>query len=134
MTVEEIIFKIKFLGLEGLEVLTKFSTNEIRSIYNGIGPDNFPEWLRKIITESAGIFEPAALIHDLRFSIGGTDEDYQKANDEFERNAKTLVKHKYSWWNYKRYIWLNKARRWANYCRIFGKVAWNEKKVDTSQY
>lgn len=129
MTIPEMIDKAKLLKLEGVEVFSNFSWKEMKHIYNGIGPDAFPDWLRDIVTESAGLFEPAALIHDLQFEVGGTETDFDKANDMFERNCKALVKDYYGWYNPMRYLWLNKARRWANYCRMFGRDSFNFKEA-----
>ena len=120
MKIEELIRKIKTMELEGAEILDRFTAEAIGKIYNGIGPDRFPDWLRKIVTESAGIFEPAAVIHDVEYDIGGTWQDFTDANERFRRNCDRLVKAEYPWWSLLRYAWLNKARRWANYCQLFG--------------
>lgn len=120
MKIEELIRKIKTMELEGAEILDRFTAEAIGKIYNGIGPDRFPDWLRKIITESAGIFEPAAVIHDVEYENGGTWQDFTDANERFRRNCYRLVKAEYPWWSPLRYAWLNRARRWANYCQMFG--------------
>ena len=120
MKIEELIRKIKTMELEGAEIIDRFTAEAIGKIYNGIGPDRFPDWLRKIVTESAGIFEPAAVIHDVEYDIGGTWQDFTDANERFRRNCYRLVKAEYPWWSPLRYAWLNRARRWANYCQLFG--------------
>lgn len=132
--VQELLKKIEEAKLQGREILRSYLTCEISEIYNGIGPDRFPDWLREIITKTAGIFEPAALIHDVRYQIGGTKKDFTRANTEFKKNCYKLVKKEYGWWNPKRYALLNKARRWANYCEFFGLDGYSlkesEKKSD----
>lgn len=120
MKIEELIQKVKAAELEGAEILDRFTAEEIGKIYNGIGPDRFPDWLRELVTESAGIFEPAAVIHDVEYDIGGTWQDFTEANERFRRNCYRLVKAEYPWWSPLRYAWLNRARRWANYCQLFG--------------
>ena len=120
MTILEIVQKAQRMNLEGVGILNRFSLDQIKKIYNGIGPDSFPDWLREVVTESAGIFEPAAVIHDVEYDIGGTWQDFTDANERFKRNCYVLVKDEYGWWNPLRYVWLNKARRWANYCQMFG--------------
>lgn len=120
MTILELVQKAQRMNLEGVGILNRFSLDQIKKIYNGIGPDSFPDWLRDVVTESAGIFEPAAVIHDVEYDIGGTWQDFTDANERFKRNCYALVKDEYGWWNPLRYYWLNKARRWANYCQMFG--------------
>lgn len=120
MTILELVQKAQRMNLEGVGILNRFSLAQIQKIYNGIGPDSFPDWLREVVTESAGIFEPAAVIHDVEYDIGGTWQDFTEANERFKRNCYVLVKDEYGWWNPMRYVWLNKARRWANYCQLFG--------------
>lgn len=126
MTVNELIRKARELNLENVEILDRYSEEEISRIYNGIGPDRFPDWLRKIVTESAELFEAAALIHDVEYDEGGTREQFTAANDRFRRNCYTLVKDRYGWYDIRRYLWMNKARRWSNYCELFGWSGWTK--------
>lgn len=107
-------------NLKGKEIVKNFEISEIESIYNGIGPDRFPEWLRIIVTDVNNIFQPAALIHDLRYYIGGNRQDFTDANDEFRENCYTLVNAAYSWYDPRRYKWLFRAWRYAGYCEEFG--------------
>lgn len=128
MTVKELIQKARKLRLENVGILDRYSVEEIAGIYNGIGPDRFPDWLRKIVTESAELFEAAALIHDVEYDEGGTREQFTAANDRFRRNCYTLVKDRYGWYDIRRYLWMNKARRWSNYCELFGWSGWTKPK------
>ncbi len=118
--IKQIITIARQNDLEKREIIWSFDYDELAKIYNGIGPDRFPDWLRAIVTEANGLFEPAALIHDLEYYIGGTKADFTAANDRFRRNCYTLVKSAYAWWSPMRYVLLNRARRWANYCEMFG--------------
>ena len=114
-------------NLAGRDILKEFSLEQIQQIYNGLGPDRFPDWIREIITAANGLFEPAALIHDVRFYIGGTREDFSAANLEFYENCKTLVKAAYSWYDPRRYKWLFRAWRYYHYCEDFGWEGYNKK-------
>lgn len=125
-TTIELVRKAYDLKLENVHILDKYSITEIGKIYNGIGPDRFPDWLREIVTASAGLFEPAALIHDVEYHEGGTREQFTAANDRFKQNCYTLVKDRYGWYDPRRYLWLNKARRWGNYCQLFGWEGWTK--------
>lgn len=126
MGLHDLIQKARDLKLENVEILDRYSEAEIAEIYNGIGPDRFPDWLRKIVTESAELFEAAALIHDVEYDEGGTREQFTAANDRFRRNCYTLVKDRYGWYDPRRYLWMNKARRWSNYCELFGWSGWTK--------
>ena len=118
---------IEQLNLKGKEIVKDFGIAEIERIYNGLGPDRFPDWLREIITLASGLFEPAALIHDLRFHVGGTREDFTAANDEFRENCYTLIDAAYSWYDPRRYTWRFRAWRYARYCERFGWEGYTKK-------
>lgn len=122
----ELVRKAYDLKLENVHILDKYSITEIGKIYNGIGPDRFPDWLREIVTASAGLFEPAALIHDVEYHEGGAKEQFTAANDRFKRNCYTLVKDRYGWYDPRRYLVWNKARQFANLCELFGYIGWTK--------
>lgn len=115
------------LNLKGKEIVNDFGIAEIERIYNGLGPDRFPDWLREIITLASGLFEPAALIHDLRYHVGGTKADFTAANDEFRENCYTLVDAAYPWYDPRRYTWRFRAWRYARYCERFGWEGYTKK-------
>ena len=117
---QELIETAERLKLYGREILDRYSETELLCIYNGLGPDRFPDWLRAIITEASDLFEPAALIHDVRYHEGGSYEDFTLANSEFRENCYTLVADRYSWYNPRRYRWYFRAWRYAEYCQEFG--------------
>ena len=122
----ELITIAKQNHLAGAEILDGFSELELARIYNGIGPDR----LREIVTEANGLFEPAALIHDVRYHVGGTKRDFSAANDEFRENCYRLVDAAYSWWNPRRYKWRFRAWRYAHYCEDFGWEGYTKKEEE----
>ena len=86
--VAELIEKAKASGLEGCDWLAQFTLEEIARGYNGIGPEFLPEWLRGIISDRLALFEPCAVIHDMRNDVAdGTRASFLLANDEFRRNC-----------------------------------------------
>ena len=79
-------------GLDGLDFLASFSRQELAEGYNGIGPEFLPEVIRAQVTSFLWIFEPAALIHDMRNEVAnGTREGFLAANDEFRYNCLRLA-------------------------------------------
>ena len=126
MTVKELIRKARELNLENVEILDRYSEEEISRIYNGIGPDRFPDWLRKIVTESAELFEAAALIHDVEYDEGGTREQFTESNNRFYRNGKKAAFATYSWYDPRRYFVWNTSRRYRNLCQLFGWEGWTK--------
>ena len=86
--VAELIEKAKAAGLEGCDWLAQFTLEEIARGYNGIGPEFLPEWLRGITSDRLALFEPCAVIHDMRNDVAdGTRASFLLANDEFRRNC-----------------------------------------------
>ena len=102
--VEQLVEKSKTIGLMGLDFILSFSADAISKAYNGIGPQFLNERLRNKVTTFLGIFEPAALVHDLRFELSdGTRKSFDYANCEFYVNCHKCAKAAYPWWNWKRY-------------------------------
>ena len=96
--IEELIATARDAKLEGVEVLNG-DPEAIALVYNGIGPEEWPEEWRRAITRCFDIFQPAALIHDLRFTYAnGTRRDFNFANVEFHNNCLKLARHSIPWW------------------------------------
>ena len=53
------------LDLDGTEILDKYKVDELIHIFNGIGPDAFPVWLRNVISTLHPSLAVVALIHDV---------------------------------------------------------------------
>ena len=86
--VAKLIETAKSAGLRGAEWLEQFTLEEISRGYNGIGPEFLPEWLRAMASDKLAIFEPCAVIHDMRNDVSdGTRAAFLQANDEFRHNC-----------------------------------------------
>ena len=116
------------LELRGIDFARSFSIDEICREYNGVGPQFLPAAVRGAVTRILAVYEPAALIHDLRFGCSnGQDDAFNFANDEFHTNCKICARSKYGAINPKRYlaylvIWfMNKYN-----CGSQGHRAWVE--------
>ena len=91
-------------GLEGLDFLSSFTYAELAEGYNGIGPEWAGERIREFVTGEFGVFEPAALIHDMRNHVAdGTEAAFHYANGEFLLNCLKLAKREWPWWRPRRY-------------------------------
>ena len=112
-------------GLENREILAKYKNTELASIFNGIGPDVFPDWLRNTITALHPSLAVVAFIHDVEWhESDGSREKFTESNDRFKTNGYAVAKFKFGWYDPRRYIVMNQARRFGNICQAFGWNAW----------
>ncbi len=111
--------------LENREILGKYTMTELCSIYNGIGPDAFPEWLRNTISALHPSLAVVAFVHDVEWhESDDSKEKFAESNDRFKRNGYAVAKAEYGWYNPLRYVVMNQARRFGNVCQLFGWSAW----------
>ena len=112
-------------GLENREILAKYKNTELASIFNGIGPDVFPDWLRNTITALHPSLAVVAFIHDVEWhESDGSREKFTESNERFKTNGYAVAKHRFGWYDPRRYIVMNQARRFGNICQLFGWKAW----------
>lgn len=113
--------------LEGREILDHFTNAQLQRVYNGIGPESFPSWVRGLINFLHPTLEPSAFIHDAEWELSdGTKESFAASNDRFKRNGYKTAKAEFGWWRPRRYAVMNQARRFGNICQAFGWDAWME--------
>lgn len=117
----ELAFRLK---LDGTEIFEEFKNTEMAGIFNGIGPDRMPEWMRGAINFLHPSLIVVAFIHDLEFEKGGDRQTFEASNTRFRTNGYIVAKANYGWYNPLRYIVMAKARRFAFYCQKFGWSAW----------
>ena len=117
--------KAEELQLGNFEILRKYTLTELSAIYNGIGPDSFPEWLRKCISVLHPSLAVVALIHDVEWHESDkSKEKFAESNARFKQNGYKVAKAEFGWYNPRRYVVMNQARRFGNICQIFGWGAW----------
>lgn len=114
-------------NLEHVEILRKYTREELSHIFNGIGPDRFPAVLRELLDTLHPSLLPVALIHDVEYEEGGSEADFKASNDRFLTNGKKMAFAKFSWYDPRRYLVWNKARQFSNLCQLFGLKGWNLK-------
>ncbi len=111
--------------LENREIVRKYNLRELAAIYNGIGPDAFPDWLRNSISALHRSLAPASFIHDIEWhESDGTPEAFTVSNERFRQNGYRTAKALFGWYDPRRYIVMNQARRFANCCQYFGWNGW----------
>ncbi len=111
--------------LENREIIRKYNMQELCSIYNGIGPDAFPDWLRDAISALHPSLAVVAFIHDIEWHESDkSKEKFAESNDRFKQNGYKAAKAQFGWYNPRRYIVMNQARRFGNICQHFGWDAW----------
>ena len=75
-------------GLEGREILDKYTDEELAALFNGIGPEAFPSWLRTALDALHPSLAPVAMIHDVEWSESdGKEETFAASNARFRRNG-----------------------------------------------
>ena len=64
---KELRAKAENLQLDNAAILRKYNMQQLCAIYNGIGPDSFPDWLRDCISALHPSLAVVALIHDVEW-------------------------------------------------------------------
>ncbi len=123
MKVKELRNKCHALDFEGVEILEKFTDNELRKICNGIGPEFFPDAWRKVISWIYKYLETTAFLHDAEFQA---QVGLHKANAHFFVNGNLEVIAKFKWYDLRRYIGKRRVRQFYWLLETFGCRAYNE--------
>lgn len=112
-------------ALEDSEILGRHPMSRLAQIYNGIGPDAFPDWLRGCVTALHPSLAVVAFIHDVEwFESDGKAQTFRETNERFRRNGHKVAKTEFGWCNPRRWIVMNQARRFGNYCQMLGWSGW----------
>ena len=126
--IDDLVTAAVMADLEGLEFLMEFDDATLCREYNGIGPEWFPSELREKSTGLFSLFEPAALIHDMRNHMSdGTLAKFHEANREFLSNCLKLANNRYGIINWKRYRARAVAYALFDFVESYGGwIAWQE--------
>lgn len=126
--IEELCKRAVLAGLDGVEFIQGFDYAVLAREYNGIGPEWAGAHVRDLLTGKLALFEPAALIHDLRnYESDGTGTAFHYANGEFLLNCLKLAKQAYPWWRPRRYAAIAAANAMFDFVEgPGGWKAWRE--------
>ena len=121
--VARLLEKAVTFGLDGYEWVTSLGFRTICREYNGIGPEWAGAAIRANVTKHLALFEPAALIHDLRnYKSDGSRYGFNFANIEFLTNCRALANAAYPWYSWRRYR--ARAIAYALYDFVSGPGGW----------
>ena len=67
--IEELKKQVCSAGLDAPDAFFMASCEELRAVYNGIGPDRWSSRFRGFVTRLLRWFEPEALIHDWEYTF-----------------------------------------------------------------
>ena len=124
-TAEEIKEKQTLARAVGLSGADLFDDAEFaRRSCNGIGSARMAAPIRRIIGALNPTLILAADIHDLRYTIGGSEWDRRFADEEFLKNGLLLADHRYAWYDPRRCLVRLQARKFFSLLRTFGAAAW----------
>ena len=93
-------------NLEGREILDKYTDEELAALFNGIGPEAFPSWLRTAL--------------DAWSESDGKEETFAASNARFRRNGCKVASASFGWWRPRRYLVMWDSVKFARICQRFG--------------
>jgi len=109
------------MELENREILAKYTDGQLADIYNGIGPEGFPGWLRKALDALHPSLRPVAMIHDVEWhESDGSRATFDMSNARFRRNGCKVACESFGWWRPRRYKVMWDAVKFARLCQTFG--------------
>ena len=109
------------MELENREMLDKYTDEQLSDMFNGIGPQGFPGWLRKALDALHPSLKPVAMIHDVEWSESdGRRETFDESNERFRRNGCKVACESFGWWRPRRYKVMWDAVKFARLCQTFG--------------
>ena len=111
----------RFYALSGTDLAEGFTAAQLAAMFNGIGPESWPQILRDAIDKLNPDLMPCAFLHDIDFATGdGTREDFDRANSRLRANGEKIANAKYAWYHPMRYITRRRARTFASLCQRYG--------------
>ena len=93
---------------------------ELIALFNGIGSEAFPSWLRTDLDALHPSLAPVAMIHDVEWSESdGKEETFSTSNARFRRNGCKVASASFGWWRPRRYLVMWDSVKFARICQRF---------------
>ena len=87
--------------LRGSNKLLKYCDEALQTIYNGVGPDRWPDSVRQLLTGLASLYEAAVMIHDVEFKESdGTVSSFLDTVEHFKANIRIIQQTEYPFWTW----------------------------------
>ena len=121
----ELLDKIIDYNLEINSEYWKLKQSDLLGIYNGIGPDSFPDYIRNKLSQMLELLLPAVLIHDIDFYFSDcTPKSFYESNNRFYRNIKKIIKHNYSPYSFRYWLYMYYATNLRYFVMAHGWSSW----------
>lgn len=125
ITINELIKLVHKFQLDGCDLVNTLTMEQMARAYNGIGPEWFPDKLRRVISWLHSDLTPAAFIHDLRFTYSdGTYAQFVAVNLELKTNGCKIARALYSWYDPRRYLRIMQSCFFKFCCDTWGSTAY----------
>ena len=108
------------------------SDDDLAQLCNGVGPDDWPVYRRRMVGRCAGWMVPASRPHDVRYSRISCDCDRLTADRELWRNWRATIRQHLGW---RPWHWLIPGRR-VRYAAMIGlaRLAYRAVRLAGAQY
>ena len=120
-TTKQIKAMLKTIKEWQLEVHPRFweyNPNQLKEIFNGVGPESWSEGMREALDVALYHFLPVVLAHDFDFALlTKTEANFISANNRLYQNCLTVSKMEFPrWWQWGQrqwHFWLSKVIYWG---------------------
>ena len=116
--------------LEGRQIIDCHSDEELLHIFNGIGSESFPLWMKELLDSLHPSLVCPSMIHDVEWEHSdGTEEGFRESNDRFRRNGIKIASIEFKWYDPRRYVVMFDAIKFAALCQMFGWTIWARERI-----
>lgn len=133
----ELVHRCHKYLLDNRRILGKYTYTELCKICNGIGPESWPKWITKTISEVNPSAKLASLIHDVECYESekkpGTKLEFRQSNIRFFINTCKAALGRYRWYDPRILLAALSGLRFKFMLDIFGKRAYKIRRTKTDE-